>query len=187
MRRLLLTASLLLSSCGIPDAPSDLDPVFVVMCPDADPEAPHHPCCTGFALGDRVVTASHCVPGATAELVSNRQWLHTANESEIGEVVARDESRDIAWLSAALDGPGLQRGTPVAGGDSVRALTRSGVKLGVVEQLSGGFRLSTLDTKLGDSGAAIVDESGAAVGVLNHCLTADDKQCDPHTGIFSDL
>src|SRR6188768_3278182 len=126
MRNLL--AVLLLLSCSAPSAPPELDPVFVILCSDVDPEEPHHPCCTGFALGTQVVTANHCVPGDTAEIVSNRQWLDTSNASQVGVVVARDEARDIAWLTATLDGPGLTQGGSVAQGDQVRALTRSAAK-----------------------------------------------------------
>jgi hypothetical protein len=176
----------ILGGCS-PSAPPELDPVFVVMCPDVDPEELHHPCCTGFALGTQVVTASHCVPGDTAELVSNQQWLNTSNASQTGTVLARDDVRDIAWLSAALDGPGLEQGGSVAQGDQVRVLTRSGAKPGSVREPAGAFWLTSADTKYGDSGAAVVDLSGAAVGVLSRCLTADGKQCDPGTGIFAEL
>lgn len=185
MRYVLL--ALLALACSSPSAPPELDPVFVVMCADPDPEEPHVPCCTGFALGSQVVTASHCVLGDTAELVSNRQWLDTSNASQVGTVVRRDEARDIAWLTAELDGPGLEQGGPVAQGDPVRALTRSGVKAGTANELAGVFWRSDLDTLIGDSGSAIVDPRGAAVGVLSRCLTADGKECDPRTGIFAEL
>src|SRR6188768_3409071 len=148
MRNLL--AVLLLLSCSAPSAPPELDPVFVILCSDVDPEEPHHPCCTGFALGTQVVTANHCVPGDTAEIVSNRQWLDTSNASQVGVVVARDP---------------------------VRALTRSAAKAGTVGERAGLFWRTDLDTAMGDSGAAIVDASGAAVGVLSRCLTADGKEC----------
>lgn len=177
----------LLFACSSPSAPADLNPVFVVMCADVDPEQPHYPCCTGFALGAQVVTASHCVPGDTAELVSNRQWLDTASGSQVGSVTARDESRDIAWLTARLDGPGLTQGGAVAQDDPVRALTRSGVRAGTVGGQYGAFWQSSINTALGDSGAAVVNATGSAVGVISRCLTADSKQCDPNSAIFAGL
>jgi len=186
----LLTAILVLASiagCSGPDDAPELDPVFVVMCDDIDPGEPPHPCCTGFAFGTQVVTANHCVPDDQARLVSNRQWLHTASDSQIGSVVARDSARDIAWLTAVLDGPGLEQGGPVALGDSVTVLARFGAKPGTAyQQIIDRWRTSA-DTDYGDSGAAIVDATGAAVGVLTQCLTADGKQCDMSTGIFVEL
>lgn len=179
--------SAFLSACSAPTAPRELDPVFVIMCADPDPEEPHHPCCTGFALGGQVVTANHCVPGDTAELVSNRQWLDTSAAYEIGTVVRRDEALDVAWLTAELDGPGLRQGGPVTRGDQVRALTRSGAWLGTANERSGVYWLSDLDTKFGDSGSAIVDDGGSAVGVLISCLTLTGKQCNPNSGIFVEL
>lgn len=179
--------ALLLLACSSPTAPAELDPVFVVLCADPDPEEPHAPCCTGFALGSQVVTASHCVPGDTAELVSNRQWLDTANASQVGTVVRRDEARDIAWLTAELDGPGLEQGGAVALGDHVRALTRAGVRAGTAYERSGLFWRTDADTRLGDSGSAIVDAHGDAIGVLSRCTTADGKQCDLASGIFAEL
>jgi S1-C subfamily serine protease len=157
------------------------------MCADVDPEELHHPCCTGFAFGTQVVTANHCVPDATAELVSNRQWLATSNASQVGTVTARDAVRDIAWLTAVLDGTGLTQGDPVALGAQVRALTRSGAKAGTAYERSGIFWRTDTGTSFGDSGSAIVDEAGLAVGVLSECLTMTGKQCDPGTGIFAEL
>jgi hypothetical protein len=175
-----------LFGCG-PEAPPELDPVFVIMCGDVDPEEPPHPCCTGFALGNEVVTANHCVAGETAVLVSNRQWLDTSNDFQIGNVLRREPALDIAWLSAKLDGPGLRQGGPVTRGDQVRALTRSGVWLGTANERTGIFWLSSLDTDLGDSGSAIIDGAGFAVGVLTDCLTMTGRECDPQTGIFTEL
>lgn len=160
--------------------------MFIIMCADVDPEEPHHPCCTGFALGEEVVTANHCVPGSTAELVSNRQWVDTSNASQIGTVVRRDEALDIAWLTAELDEPGLTQGGAVALGDPVRALTRSGAKPGTAYDRAGNFWRTDADTEIGDSGAAIVDVNGHAIGVLSRCLTMH-VQCDPGTGIFAEL
>lgn len=180
----LLCLLALLGACSPPTAPAQLSPVFILLCDDIDPEMEPHPCCTGFASGGQVVTANHCVPDARHKLVSNRQWLTTSDEYQIGTVTARDPAHDIAWVSAMLDGPGLELGSPVAMGDAVHALTRWGVKDGLVEELSGNFWRSSLDTEYGDSGSAIVDESGAAVGVLTRCLTADEKQCDAETGMF---
>ena len=180
-------ASLLLFACSSPSAPPALDPVFVVMCADPDPEEPHFPCCTGFALHDQVVTANHCVPGDTAELVSNKQWLTTSNESELGTVTARDVGRDIAWLSAQLDGFGLTQGALAGPNESVSALTRSGVKAGELKRQAGDFWLTTISSHMGDSGSAIVDASGAAVGVLSRCTTPDGKVCDPNSAIFAEF
>ncbi len=187
--RLILLA-IVITGCG-PSA-IDNDSVLVVMCsdpiPDPDSQDPqHHPCCTAFALAGQVVTANHCVPGETAELVTSRQWTRTSNASEIGTVTARDEARDIAWLSAALDGPGLTQGGAAREGDAVQALTRSGSKPGRVGSQTGVFWLSTMDTRFSDSGSAVVDSGGAAIGVVSQCLTADDKQCDPNSAIFSEL
>lgn len=181
-----LAAVGVIAGCSPAPGQPELDPIFAVMCADDDPEEPPHPCCTGFAMGGQVVTANHCVPGDRAQLVSRRQWLETSNESEIGTVVARDEARDIAWLSAPVEAQ-LTRGAPISEGSSVSALTLSGSKPGIADAPAGAFWLTDMDTLLGDSGAAVVDASGAAVGVLSRCLTADGKQCDPHSGIFAEL
>ena len=185
-----LLLAIVIIGCG-PSVKDDgrLDAVMVVMCADPDPEEPHIPCCTGFVLEGQVVTANHCVPDDTAELVTHRQWVDTSNASEIGTVLARDTARDIAWLSAALDGPELVRGAAVAEGDAVSALTRSAVQSGIAGPLSGIFWQSTMNTQLGDSGAAIVDRAGHAVGVLTDCLTPFDapQACRPNTAIFSEL
>lgn len=190
MRLLLTIAALFLAACSSPSAPPELDPVFVVLCAAPDPEEPHVPCCTGFALGDQVVTASHCVLGDTAELVSNRQWLDTSSASQVGAVVRRDEARDIAWLTAELDGPGLEQGGPVALGDHVRALTRLGVKAGTVGNRTGLVWQSNIDTRFGDCGSAVIDAAGDAVGMVFGCLLAlsgDGKECDPRSARFVDL
>src|SRR6478609_10340481 len=136
----ILLTLLVALGCSGPDDSPELDPVFVVMCPDIDPGEEPHPCCTGFALGAQVVTAIHCVPGDAAQLVSNRQWLDTASASQIGTVISRDDSRDIAWLSAKLDGPGLRLGAVVHPADAIRVLTRSGVKLGTASERIGSVR-----------------------------------------------
>ncbi len=176
----------LLIACT-PTAPEELSPVFVVMCQDLpDAETIEHPCCTGFAFGAHVVTANHCVPDDYVSLVSNRQWLETSNESQKGVVIARDTVRDIAWLSATLDGPGLMQGPPVAEGDAVRALLRSAVQPGTVQQQVGIFWRTDIDSNLGDSGSAIVNQAGDAVGVLTRCTTMN-VECDPNSGIFSEL
>ena len=175
-----------LGACS-PAGPAELAPVFVVLCPDVDPEQPPTPCCTAFALGSQVVTANHCAPKDAVPLVSRKQWTETSGAYSVGHVTLREEGRDIAWLDAPLDAPGLAMGRPVAEGDTVRALTRSGAKEGLVGQLAGAFWQSTADTHFGDSGAAIVDASGAAVGVLSRCLTTSGKDCDPNTGIFAEL
>jgi hypothetical protein len=188
MMRLAFALCALLSILACSSAPDDprLASVFVVMCADIDPGEDPHPCCTGFAMGDQVVTANHCVPDEKARIVSRSQWVHTSSDSEIGTVVARDEVRDIAWLDAPVDEQ-LTRGGPLVAGASVAALTASGVKSGTANTLAGDFWLTDLDTQIGESGAAIVDASGQAVGVLSRCLTADGKRCDPHTGIFAEL
>jgi hypothetical protein len=183
----LLLIALPIHACSSPTAPAELAPVFVVMCADPDPEEPHVPCCTGFAQGSQVVTANHCVLGDTAELVSNRQWLDTSNASQIGTVARRDEARDIAWLTAELDGPGLEQGAPVAQDDAVRALTRSGVRPGIVGNRTGLVWQSTIDTRFGDCGSAVIDQSGDAVGMVFGCLTTSGKGCAPHSARFVDL
>lgn len=185
-RILLLVVLALLAACSSPPSDPALDPIFVVLCADDDPEEPPHPCCTGFALSGQVVTANHCVPDDTALLVSRHQWLTTSNGSEIGHVLARDERRDIAWLSAPVEAQ-IERGPAVASGAAVSVLTMSGVKPGTVGERAGAFWLTDLDTLLGDSGAGVVDASGNVVGVLSRCLTADGKQCDPRSGIFAEL
>ncbi len=187
IRWLVLLASLLVA-CG-PEPEPRLDPVLVIMCGDVDPEEPPHPCCTAFALGGQVVTANHCVPGPTAMLVTRRQWTDTASASETGLVMARDESRDIAWLEAVLDSPGLMRGGPVAEGDAVSTLAMSGVKAGLAGERWESYRLSSMDVQVGDSGAAIVDAGGHAVGVLHACRTPFDapQSCIPKTAIFAEL
>ena len=169
---LLWLAACLVSSCSSPPTPQ-LDPVFVVLCADPDPSMDPHPCCTGFALGSQVVTASHCAPTDTVLLVSRHQWLTTASASEVGTVTARNEALDIAWMSAALDGPGLTQGAPVEAVEAVSALTEGGVLSGSVGERYGQFWQSTISSQFGDSGAAVVDATGRAVGVLSRCLTTD--------------
>ena len=189
MRSMLaLLAIAITFACSSPaDSDPALAPIFVIMCADVSPDEPPHPCCTGFALGGQVVTANHCVPDADARLVSREQWLHTASDSEIGHVVARDEARDIAWLDAPVDEQ-LERGAPTAEGASVSALTVSGVKPGTANTQTGAFWMSDLSTLLGDSGAAIVDANGDAIGVLTDCLVKiGSKQCEPKTGMFAEL
>lgn len=187
MRLLLLVSALIVVACsGSTDPDPALASVFAIMCADADPEEPPHPCCTGFALGGQVVTANHCVPGDDAVLVSRDQWLHTANAWEPGHVVARDESRDIAWLDAAVDAQ-LTRGAPIASGARIAALTISGVKPGTAYSQAGYFWLTDADTLLGDSGSAVVDAHGDVIGVLSRCTTQDGKQCDRASGIFAEL
>jgi len=175
------------SACSAPAEDPELDPVFVLLCADIDPGEPPHPCCAGFALGNQVVTANHCVPTDHATLVTRRQWVETSAASEPGLVVARDAGRDIAWLTAALDGPGLTQGGPVALGDPVRVLTAWGARAGTAYERAGAFWRTNADTDLGDSGAAVVNARGRAVGVLTQCLTADGKECDMGTGIFVEL
>lgn len=185
-RLLLLALALLVAACSSePDDPR-LDPVFVVMCADIDPGEPPHPCCTGFALRGQVVTANHCVPGEYSTLVNRRQWLTTASDSDVGHVVARDEALDIAWLDARVEAQ-LDRGPTIMNGADVSVLTVSGVKPGTAHTRAGDFWLSDADTKFGDSGAAVVDAHGDAIGVLSRCTTHDEKQCDPSTGIFAEL
>ncbi len=183
---LILAVSLAFACSSPADSDPALAPVFVVMCPDISPDEPPHPCCTGFALDGQVVTASHCVPDDDARLVSRKQWLTTASDSEIGHVVARDEARDIAWLEAPVDEQ-LERGAPIVIDASVAALTVSGVKHGTASGRYGIFWTTDADTLVGDSGSAVVDASGRAIGVLSRCLTMSGKQCDPHSGIFAEL
>jgi len=181
-RALLLIVTAIVIACSGPDDAPELSPVFVVMCADIDPGEPPHPCCTGFAMGDQVVTANHCVPDEYARIVSREQWLHTASDSEIGHVVARDTARDIAWLDAPVDEQ-LTRGPPIGLDASVSVLTVSGVKHGTAHGRYGIFWTTNLDTVVGDSGAAVVDAGGRAVGVLSRCL----NECDPHTSMFAEL
>lgn len=188
-RALLIALTVALAfACSSPaDSDPALAPVFVVMCADIDPGEPPHPCCTGFALGDQVVTANHCVPDEYARIVSREQWLHTASDSEIGHVVARDTARDIAWLDAPVDEQ-LTRGPAIGLDASVSVLTVSGVKHGVAHDYSGGMWFSSADTQIGDSGAAVVDAQGKAIGVLTSCLVPiGESLCKPNSGIFSEL
>ena len=178
---------LAIAGCSPAAGPAELAPVFVVLCADPDPEQDPHPCCTGFALGSQVVTANHCAPDDRVQLVSRRQWLTTASAYSVGTVTRRDEARDIAWLDAPTDGPGLELGGSFLPGDSVSALTPVGAKAGIVGGQAGLFWQSTMPVAFGDSGAAVVDASGRAVGVVHACLSADGKACDPMTGIFAGL
>jgi hypothetical protein len=187
IRLFLLLAIVFLAACSSPaDSDPALAPVFVVMCADIDPGEPPHPCCTGFAMGGQVVTANHCVPDEYARIVSRQQWLHTASDSEIGHVVARDTARDIAWLDAPVDEQ-LTRGAPIGLDASVSVLTVSGVKYGTAFGRYGILWRTNADTMLGDSGAAVVDIGGRAIGVLSNCLIMMGHECDPHTGMFAEL
>ncbi len=179
--------ALALLICGCSPAPEADDPIVVVMCADIDPGELHHPCCSGFVFEGQVITANHCVPDDTAELVTGKQWTRTANAYEIGTVTDRDEARDIAWLTAAIDSAGLERGAYPVTGAQVRALTRFGLRPGVTGDPEGEFWLTTMNTVFGDSGSAVLDSDGHVSGVLSRCLTADGKQCDPNTGIFAGL
>jgi len=188
MRALILLALAAIAvACSPEPAQPELDPVFVLMCDDLDPDEPPHPCCTGFAMGGQVVTANHCVPGEAVRIVSRDQWLNTASDSSIGHVVARDEGRDIAWLSAEVDYQ-LEQGAPIVAGAAVSALTMSGAVPGTATQQSGYFWITDLDVIHGDSGSAIVDAHGDAIGVLTNCrMPFGDKQCRMNTGNFAEL
>ena len=188
MRPLIILALAVLAiACSSSPAQPELDPVFVLMCDDIDPEEPPHPCCTGFAHGGQVVTANHCVPGDEIRIVSREQWVNTASDSSIGHVVARDEGRDIAWLSAPVDAQ-LDRGGPIVAGAAISALTMSVVVPGKATQQGGYFWITDLDVIHSDSGSAIVDAHGDAIGVLTNCRMLDgDKQCKMSTGIFAEL
>jgi hypothetical protein len=183
----LIICLLTLAACSSPAPQPELDPVIVVLCADPDPEQPPHPCCSGFVLDSQIVTANHCAPSDTLALVTRRQWVETSNASEVGTVARRDNVRDIAWVRAAVDSRGLALGAAVASGDAVRVLTSRGVLPGTVGAAAGAFWLTDIDSAFGDSGSAVVDAAGNAVGVLSRCLTADGKVCDRHSGIFSEL
>lgn len=187
MRRLATFAVLLLGCSGPSANDARLAPVFAILCADVDPGMEPHPCCTGFAMGGQVVTANHCVPNDDAMLVTHDQWVNTASAWEPGHITARDEALDIAWIDAKI-GAQLQHGGSIGIGDHVSALMVESVSSGAVTGSSGNYWTSDVDSKLGDSGSAIVDQSGYAVGVLTRCLVPDgEKQCSPHTAIFSEL
>jgi S1-C subfamily serine protease len=158
-----VAAAALLPACGERAAPGPRVVEVAVTSPAGAAEL-----ATGFAAGgDRVVTVAHVLdePGTVAV------------DGRVARVVRIDRRDDLAVLAV----PGL-RAAPARigkGGHAVRLLLRDGARPGVVRRAitatvrvdpAPAVRRPALElaagVEPGDSGAAVVDDSGRVVGVL---------------------